>query len=644
MRRFLRWPHVIQRPVKPAERGPRTSIAWRLRWSYLISSTLPLLIVGALLLSLNLNAQQNSVYANQRTTVTRVARDISRYITDLQQQLERFALQVRPSSSQWTQSALNLAARNYPNLLDLAVIDQDAREQLRVRRSQLVPHIVLRDLSSDSGVMLALREGRSSYSPIAFNNEGERSFVMILPVPNDSGTIVGVLRAEISAEPIARELRDGTSSARSYTYLIASATGAVLIDDGHPNFAAPRQLDRLLASGSGVAEYDGARGQHVIGAVATITVGANNESTAWSVIVEQPASVAFASVRGSVLLLTLLVVLVGVLALLWAFRQARRFLMPLEALRSGAAALGAGHLDHRIMPLGDDELGSLAQTFNHMAEHLQQSLDEIEQQNDRLRRGLALARDIQIGLLPDRPPWNVDEIAVFARSLPAYEVGGDFYTYLALSEGRAAIAIGDISGKGVGAALLMALTASAVESQGRQIEHPAEVLAALNKLLSPRLQANHMNAALLFAVIDPYQRIVRIANAGMIAPVLVSPTGSHFIDIGGLPIGALDEANYQEVMLPLGPGDALLLLSDGVVEAHNAHNELFGFERLEQAITACEAGGDVRALVELVLDQVHAHMGDAEQHDDITIVAVRPVALAADRRLDEERTITYAAV
>jgi serine phosphatase RsbU (regulator of sigma subunit) len=278
-----------------------------------------------------------------------------------------------------------------------------------------------------------------------------------------------------------------------------------------------------------------------------------------------------------------------------------------------------------------------------MAGHLQESLVEIAQQNDRLRRGLALARDIQVGLLPDRPPWSGDTIDVSARSIPAYEVGGDFYTYLALSEGRVAVAIGDISGKGIGAALLMALTASTVESQGRQLEHPAQVLQALNQVLAPRLRANHMNAALLFAVFDPHRATLRVANAGMIAPIVISYTGNRFIDVGGLPVGAFAGASYIEEELHLAPDDTLLLVSDGVVEAHSPSGELFGFERLE-ALIADVRPGDVRTLVERVLSAVQEHMNGAEQHDDITIVAVRPQVRAPSPNGDKGQAIDYAII
>jgi serine phosphatase RsbU (regulator of sigma subunit) len=630
----------------PAERLARRSIASRLRWSYLLSSTLPLLIVGALLLMINLNGERAAVYAEQRASADRVARDIASYVADLEKQLENYALQVRPGASlaQLTETAQNVQARNFPNLTDLAVIGDDGAEQLRVYRLQAVPQGELRALGEDHGVRQALDQGAPSFTPIGEGADGRPTFALTMPVRNDAGAVTGALRAEVSAEPVARELSLATSLGMSHAYLVDTAGGQVLLDDGQPRFVPPREMWRLLSSEEGAAEYFGARDEAVIGAITPVTVGDEGPATGWAVVVERPSAAAFASVRRSVLLLTSLVALVGVIALIWAFRQAQRFLRPLRALRAGAIALGDGHLNHRIAPLGDDELGEVATSFNQMADHLEASRAEIEQQNDQLRKGLALARDIQIGLLPERPPWSGESLAVYARSIPAYDVGGDFYTYLALPGGRAAIAIGDVSGKGVGAALIMALTSSAVESQGRQFEHPAQVLTALNQLLAPRLKANHMNAALLFAVFDPQQQTVNIANAGMIAPVLISPEGNRFVEVGGLPLGSFAGAIYNEAVVQLRPGEGLLLVSDGVVEAHSPEGELYGFERLEETIGAVQPTGDVRALVERVLASVHEHMGSAEQHDDITIVAVRPPVTAAEVSASEEHTVDYAVV
>jgi len=642
MRRLKpRWSRSPQR----VETGARTSIANRLRWSYLLSSTLPLLLVGALLLKINTDAQQSRILSDQKGLATRVARDVARYVANLQRDLD---LRMRPGASldqsigSLGDAALNLAVRNSPNLIDISIIDEAGTERLRIRRLLRTPDSQLRALGGDPAIQAALR-GSSTYSPIAATANGGRTFVMTRPLRNDAGIIIGALQAEVSAEPLVVELNIGDVNPSSYAYLIEQRTGAVLLDDGRPGFTPPQQISALLES-KGTATYVGARDQNVIGAVLPVALSDHDDPLGWAVVVEQPANIALASVRRSVLLLTLLVIVAGLLALFWAFRQARRFLQPLAALREGAGTLGSGHLEYRIEPLGDDELGELARTINHMAEHLQESLAEIERRNERALRGLALARDIQIGLLPERPPWNGDMLEVHARSIPAYEVGGDFYTYLALSEGRAAIAIGDISGKGVGAALLMALTSSAVESQGRELEHPASVLHALNQLLAPRLKANHMNAALLFAVVDPNKRILQVANAGMIAPVrLPRAGGAHFIEAGGLPLGAFAGALYQDVSIDIEPGDCLLFVSDGVVEAHNSAGELFGFERLESTVTEAPHG-DIRSLVDLVIDRVQEFMGDTEQHDDITMVAVRPAISVEGATLDEEQVVEYATV
>lgn len=642
---IFRWLRSPRQPTSAVHVGARTSIANRLRWSLLLSSTLPLLIVGALLLWLNADAQQRSVYNDQIDLANRVELDISRYLEELRNQLDQYALKVRPSTSaaQLTAQASDLINRNYPNILDLVLLNNAGDERLHLIKLLVVADDALGNRSSDRQVQLALHDGLVSYSPINRNTNGVRSFVLTMPIRNDANTVVGALRAELSAEPLAHDLAIAITNSKSYPYLVLSSDGTVQLDDGKPGFSGPANLLALLATTSEVAQYDGARNQAVIGAQAPVVVRGGSEQTGWTVVVEQPVSTAFGSIRTSILLLALLVVLVGMIALLWAFRQARQFLRPLEALRHGATTLGAGQLNYRIPALGDDEMGELARTFNGMAEHLQDSLAEIERRNERLRRSMALARDIQIGLLPDRPPWNGDEIAVYGRSLPAYEVGGDFYSYLAMSEGRAAIAIGDISGKGVGAALLMALTSSAVESQGRQIEHPAQVLTALNNLLAPRLRANHMNAALLFVVIDPRERTLRVANAGMIAPMHVTQHGSTFIEVGGLPLGAFAGARYHEQTVSFEPGDMLLLLSDGVVEAHDAESQLFGFDRLEATIAEAQPA-DVHALVELVLERVQQHMGAMEQHDDITIVAVRPSIVAESSSLEEDQAITYATI
>jgi sigma-B regulation protein RsbU (phosphoserine phosphatase) len=181
----------------------------------------------------------------------------------------------------------------------------------------------------------------------------------------------------------------------------------------------------------------------------------------------------------------------------------------------------------------------------------------------------------------------------------------------------------------VAAALLMALASSTFESQAPVLDQPSETLRTLHESLRARLQANHMNAALLIAVFSADARSAQVANAGMVAPLLV-PGAEHgerrpcFIEVGGLPLGTALADLYRDVMVPLGPGDTLLFLSDGIVEAHNSAGELFGFERLEGLVAGLPPAISVADLVQRILDAVLAFVGDAEQHDDITLIAVRP--------------------
>lgn len=634
-------------PAQPEQRptSGRGSIATRLLWSYLVATTLPLVLVGALLLNISLSTQRENVYSEQRTLADRTSRNVAQYLGTLLREFGSYEAVVRPSSTtvdEWQAKALELTERTYPNVLDFAVLDMRGHEQLRIEGLQAVATARLIEHGAEPSFQQAIAQNATLLNALP-DERGDIDILVLLPLRNDAGTTIGLLRAIVDAAPIVDELRSSTGGTNSIAYLIDANNADVVFDDGRANFSLPNDRQHLVQMTGSAEEYDGARDVQVVGAVSPV-VPASGVIANLSVVVEQPAAVAFAGLRRSLWVLALVILLVDGLVLIWALRQARMFTEPLKALRSGANLLGGGHLEHRIGVIGNDELGEVATAFNQMAGHLQESLDQIERQNDRLRHGLALARDIQLGLLPDRAPWSGEEIAVFARSIPANEVGGDFYTYIALSEGRAAIAIGDISGKGVGAALLMSLTSSAVESHGRELEHPAEVLTSLNRLLAPRLKANHMNAALMFAVFDPHEQLLRVANAGMIAPMLISEEGSCFLDVGGLPVGAYPGAIYHDLSQALKPGDMLLLMSDGVVEAHNPDGEMFGFERLETLLDGAHALGDVRTLVELVLTHVQEFIGEAEQHDDITLVAVRPTLSVEHVFVEEEQAVAYATV
>lgn len=603
----------------------RLNITNRLRWSFLVGSTLPLLLVGALLIAMLLQVQQRNAYASQQALADKVAGNIGTFLYDLEQQLLRTARELDPTApAAQLRPTVEYLVNSSPDLRAITVVNAEGRI-VAIGRSELLSRLGIAVLPLEPALLEpAVRVGRGGRTAIVPGTEGEPVFQVVLPVRGAGGGILGAIGAEVSAARIRQMLRLGVQETGKTVYLVDGNRSLQLSDSLRP-WQPPADLSALYTDGQTAAEYPGGAGVLVVGARAPVApVSAMN----WSVVVEQPSSEFFVEVYRGVSLLAALVGLVGLLALLWSFYQARRLVMPIRALTAGAQELASGRLDHRIEVEPGDELGQLASAFNHMAAQLQHSLREIEYQNERLRYGLTLARDIQQGLLPSAPPWGADLLRVSGRSLPASEVGGDFYTYMNLSDGRMAIAIGDISGKGVAAALLMALTSSTLESQARLLTDPSEILQAMHQALRQRLQANQMNAAVLIAVIDPEGYSATIANAGMIAPLLLQCRGNSqsqcgFLDVSGLPIGTRINALYRDVSVELDPGDTLLFLSDGIVEAHNAEGELFGFERLEHLVRTFTPGMDVHEIVQRIIHAVLSFAGSAEPHDDITIIAVR---------------------
>lgn len=624
---------------QPARRW--LNITNRLRWSYLISSILPLLLVGTLLITVLLRVQERNAYASQQALADKIAGNIATFLYDLEQQLLRAARDLDPDTAEDSlASAVLRLANSSPDLRAITVVDLEGRT-VATANNQLLRNLGVVPLPLDPTLLQgATQVGKGGRTAILLaGEEGQPVFQVVLPVRGTSGRLVGALGAEVSAARIRQILRLGVQGSAKTVYLVDGAR-QLQLSDSPSNWRPPSNLEALYGEDQTAAEYPGGDGQLVVGARAPVAPVA---SSSWSVVVEQPSREFFVEVYRSLALLAALVGLVGLLALAWALYQARRLVLPIRALTAGAQELAGGRLDHRIMVAPGDELGQLASTFNRMAERLQGSLQEIERQNEHLRHGLTLARDIQQGLLPTAPPWRTEMLRVYGRSLPASEVGGDFYTYLSLPDGRAVIAIGDISGKGVAAALLMALTSSTLESQVRFLAQPSAVLQAMHDALSDRLQANQMNAALQIAVFDADARAVTLANAGMIAPMLLrcrrdGTDDCQFIDVGGLPIGTGLCGRYHDVTVTLEPGDTLLFLSDGIVEAHNGAGELFGFERLEQLVASLTPDMEVDTIVQRILSAVLAFVGTAEPHDDMTIIATRPAPQVAVREEPDDTT------
>lgn len=596
------------------------SLKSRLRWSYALVSIIPLILLGLVLTMTSLQTQRMNIGDAQQTSADWVAREIRSSLSAVDNELLRLGDLAGPSESSLDvqRAIFNLRASN-PDIVDLAVLDQEGRERFHVSQLRVFFEDELIDRGSDSLVQYVLRTGRVAQGPIRRRGDGFLYYPSYAPIFGPGGSLVGAIRAEVSANRLLRTLREAPVADGSYAYL-TDALGAVLLDSDQTRVPVPPpQLRTLLQGDETVRDYMNGARQEVIGAWTRVAV----QPDSWWVVVEIPQAIAEAQVRQSSLLLILQIALVVATTIGWGLYQARNILRPIQELQLGAKTIGSGDLHSRIPVHSDDEIGELAREFNRMAERLEISQAEIARQNEHLRHGLALARDIQLGLLPTSPPSDARQMAIHARSIPAYEVGGDFYTYITLDDHRLAVAIGDISGKGVGAALMMALASSTVEAHGRASAAPHELLETLNAQLSARLKANRMNAALLYAVIDLRNQRLTTSNAGMITPFIVRESGVEAVEVYGLPLGAMAAARYGDATVELQPGDLIVLVSDGIVEAHGPNGELFGFERLEQLLYERRSISPDKLMNE-VIDQVCRFMGTTEQHDDMTVVVIQP--------------------
>jgi serine phosphatase RsbU (regulator of sigma subunit)/anti-sigma regulatory factor (Ser/Thr protein kinase) len=243
-------------------------------------------------------------------------------------------------------------------------------------------------------------------------------------------------------------------------------------------------------------------------------------------------------------------------------------------------------------------------------------------ERERYEQELKVAQLIQQQFLPRELP-NLPEWQIAAYYGPARVVGGDFYDFIDLGEGRIGIVVGDVTDKGVPAALVMARTHSILRAEAPRLVEPGAVLARANELLVPEMPAR-MFVTCLYGVLEPATGRFRFANAGHNLPYVRTVDGVIELRATGLPLGLLPGVRYEEAEGVIDHGDAVLLYSDGLVEQHGPGREMYGFPRLREAMATDDAGS---ALLDRLLDELHAFTGPAwEQEDDITLVTLRRAA------------------
>ncbi|HTU42068.1 MAG TPA: SpoIIE family protein phosphatase [Candidatus Aquilonibacter sp.] len=246
--------------------------------------------------------------------------------------------------------------------------------------------------------------------------------------------------------------------------------------------------------------------------------------------------------------------------------------------------------------------------------------EEIARQERRLERDLALARELQMRLLPQVLP-KVKHLDLAAKFTPARAIGGDLYDFIPYSLSRLAMVVGDVSGKGAPAAIYAALVSGILRSHAPIEPAPAEMLSAVNlSLAERRIEAQYVS--LIYAVWDDEHRTLLVSNSGLPRPVLVRDGKTSAIEATGLPLGLFDDVTYDEFRFDMQPGDIFVMFSDGILDARNRAGDLFGRSRVEKIIANC-AGRSANCVVDSLFKAVSEHSAGVETFDDMTVLAIK---------------------
>lgn len=249
-----------------------------------------------------------------------------------------------------------------------------------------------------------------------------------------------------------------------------------------------------------------------------------------------------------------------------------------------------------------------------------QLYQRVAQQEQRLERDLAMAREVQLRLLPAKKPQH-KRAEFAARFLPARTIGGDLYDFLPYDPHRTAIAVGDVSGKAAPAALYAALVSGILRSEAARKLPPARMMRALNDALQER-RLDSQYVTMLFALWNDETLTLQLANAGSVQPLFCHAEQIETIRAEGFPLGMFPSATWDEFSINLQPGDSVIFFSDGIVDAQNTAGEMFGNDRLVACVRK-HLHKSASRLAESILNEVGRFQGKRERFDDETVVVLR---------------------
>ena len=334
------------------------------------------------------------------------------------------------------------------------------------------------------------------------------------------------------------------------------------------------------------------------------------------------------------------IVLVGLLLMLYLFiRIITRELQPLRRLAHEAETIASGQFDAELPDFQRvDEIGQLSHSFGNMQQSLVKYIDELKNttaQKASIESDLRIASGIQMGMLPEKFPTrdDRDDVQLYASLTPAKEVGGDLFDFYFRDE-KLFFCIGDVSGKGVPASFFMAVTRSTFRTVSAHESMPDRIVTTMNKAIAD-MNKTHMFVTLFVGVLDLPTGRLHYCNAGHDAPLLVGAGVGELACDSNIPVGFMPTWKYSLQETQIFTGTTILLFTDGLTEAMNADYAQFQIERVNDVAFQALSHGqqEPRQLIAQMTDAVHDFVGDAEQSDDLTMMAIQYIRQQSDVRM-----------
>ena len=497
----------------------------------------------------------------------------------------------------------------------------------------------------------AIKYNEGYWSDPYFDADGGRTMMCTYsqPIRNKKGTLVGVFGADVSLQWLTTQMRDIESKSnndgwlklnnlhdklRTYSfilgrngeYIVHPESKRVLADNFAKNARnTESKLDDQLArrmmrgeSGYMTIEMDD---------VNSIVFYSPLKRTGWSMAIVVPRSLVLlpAFILSTMVMAVMLIGLVLVFVICRI--TVRHATKPLSMLALSADEVAKGNFDTSLPKIKyNDEIRRLRDSFEKMQTSLADYIEKLKEsaaQKASYESELNIARDIQMSMLPKIfPPYpERKDVDLYGLLVPAKAVGGDLYDFNIRDE-HLFFCVGDVSGKGVPAALVMAVISALFRSMSEKEDDPARIMKALNKSISTRNESL-MFATLFVGNLDLKTGVLKYCNAGHTAPILASPIGVGYLACdSNLPIGVMQGVKYTLQVADVKPGTTIFLYTDGLSEAENEKYDLYGDGRIIEILRE-SVGQTPERIVSRMRSSVHEFTGNAEQNDDLTMLAVQ---------------------